>query len=266
MLVYQRDNSTSQDHIQIDVYDDFSIFPHFHRDFEFFLVLEGEIDAIVHGRTETARAGELGFVFSNEVHAYQTSKHSKVIMCPFSGSFVSSFVRETEGFIGERITFPCGEALAGYIKDCYMQPYKPDKMTLKASLYAICARYLQCVPLVERKRGNDDLLHGLLSYVEENYREDITMKSAAKAIGYDENYLSRYFHQMVGMNYRRFINQYRVEYACHLIADKSGRISDIALECGFQNIRSFNRAFQDIMQETPSDYATRHNRTRIADR
>lgn len=254
MLVYQRDNSTGQDHIQIDLYTSFSIFPHFHRDWEFFLMLDGEMDVIVHGRTETARAGDLGLVFSNEVHAYQTRQYSRVLMCPFSGSFVNAFVRETEGHVGERTVCPCGDALANYIQSCYLAGRTPDKMTLKATLYAICARYLQCVPLMARKKGNDDLLHGLLSYVEENYREAITMKSAARVIGYDENYLSRYFHQMVGMNFRRFLNQYRVEYACHLMESTGAPLSAIALECGFQNIRSFNRAFADIMRVTPTSH------------
>lgn len=252
MAVYQRDNSTSHDHIQIDVYSDFQFFPHFHRDLEFFFVLEGELDVIVHGRTDTARAGDLGLVFSNQVHAYQTASHSKVLVCPFSGSFVNSFMRETEGYVGEKTVFPCDQALAQYLKACYLTPETPDKLTLKATLYALCARYLQCVPLTQAKRGNNELLHQLLTYVEDNYQENITIKSAAKAIGYDENYISRYFHQMVGMNFRRFLNQYRIDYACQLIETRSQRMSDIALMCGFQNIRSFNRAFLEITGTTPS--------------
>ncbi len=255
MLVYQRDNSTGQDHIQIDIYQDFQFFPHFHRDLEFFLVLEGEIEVMVRGRTESARPGEMGLIFSNEVHTYHTPQTSRVLICPFSGSLVSSFMRETEGLTGTKTVVPCGEALAAYIISCYQDEKTPDKLTLKGSLYALCARYLQCAPLTERKKGNDELLHRLLTYVEENYRENITMKSAAKEIGYDENYLSRYFHQMVGMNFRRFVNQYRIEYACNLIEEDSMRLSDIALECGFQNIRSFNRAFMDTLGDTPSAYA-----------
>lgn len=254
MILYQQENSSRPEHIQIDLYTDFYYVPHLHRDLEFSLVLEGEMEVTVQGRTETARAGDLVLVLSNEVHAYHTRRHSRVLVCPFSGGFVHDFMREIEGKTGAQSVFSCDETLREYIKSCYLKPDWPDKMTLKATLYGICARYLQCVPLRPIRGNHDELLHQLLSYVMENYRENITLKTAARAIGYDENYLSRYFHQAVGMNFRRFLNQYRIEYACHLLQNRAANIADVALQAGFQNIRSFNRAFQDVMGKTPTEY------------
>lgn len=257
MLIYQKINSTYADHVQIDVYTDFHFIPHLHRDLEFLLMLEGEMEVIVGGRTETAQAGDLALVLSNQIHAYHTQQHSKVLVCPFSGSYVREFVRLTEGFEGIKSVFPSDPALAGYLESCYLKKEYPDRLTLKATLYAICAKYLQCVQLKETKGANDLLLNKLLAYVEDHYRDNITIKSAARDIGYDENYLSRYFHATVGMNFRRYINQYRIEYACHFMSAGGRKIADIAMESGFQNIRSFNRAFLDSTGITPSEYIKR---------
>lgn len=254
MVIYQQENSRSQAHVKIDLYTDFHYVPHLHRDLEFALMLEGEMEITVQGRTEIMRPGDLALVLSNEVHAYRTESHSKVLVCPFSGDFVHAFQREMEGKAGQSSVFPCPGPLQEYLKSCFLQQVPPDLMTLKAAFYAICARYLQAVPLRPVREGHDELLHKLLQYVKENYRENITMKTAARAIGYDANYLSRYFHQMVGMNFRRFIHQYRIEYACSLLEEPGFSIADVALLSGFQNIRSFNRAFQEIMQKTPSEY------------
>lgn len=254
MLIYQKDNSTYTDHVQIDVYKDFQFIPHLHRDLEFILVLEGEMEVIVGDRKEPAHTGDLALVLSNQIHAYHTPRHSKVLVCPFSTNYVREFIRQTEGLEGSQSVFNSTPALAQYIKSCYLKTEYPDKMTLKATLYAICAEYMRNVPLIEAKSANDILLNKLLAYVEDNYRENITIKSAARSIGYDENYLSRYFHSTVGMNFRRYINQYRIEYACHFMGIGGRKISDIALESGFQNIRSFNRAFLESIGMTPSEY------------
>lgn len=100
-----------------------------------------------------------------------------------------------------------------------------------------------------------------MRYVEENYREDISMKQAARALGYSENYLSRAFHTAVGMNFRQYVNQYRVQLACRLIEQRRGSMTRIAMESGFQNIRSFNRAFMRATGRTPSHYGSGEFRT-----
>lgn len=256
MLVYQSDNSMSHEHMRVEYYLNFSFFPHLHRDLEFVLVLEGEVNVDAPGGNEIVRAGQLALFLSNQVHAFSTPEFSRVFVVNFSVGYVNTFIRQVEGKVGACSVFDSTQALTAYLYDIYMkEPHSlPDALTFKASCYAVCARFLQCVPLKDAPQANDSVLHQLLSYVEENYKENISMKSAAKAIGYDENYLSRYFHQSVNINFRRYVNQYRIDYACRLMEEKDKRLSDIAFECGFQNIRSFNRAFIEIVKKTPSEY------------
>ncbi len=253
-LMYQSENSVQLDRVRMDLYTNFTFPMHIHRDLEFILVLEGEIEIITEFGGETAYVGEMALILSNQRHAFRTAAASKTLICTFSPSFVNAFTMQIKGMISQRCVFPCGPGLSAYLESCYLSPMLPDKLTLKASFYAICARYLQCASLLETPIRHDDLLNKLLLYVEENYRDNISLNSASRAIGYDENYLSRYFHQAVGINFRQFVNQYRVEYACHLMHDASVRMADVAMNSGFQNIRSFNRAFLSIMGKTPTEY------------
>ncbi len=255
MLLYQRDNSTLPQHVRVDLYEDFAFVPHLHKDFEFVLVLDGALEVCLHSRTETAGVGDLALIFPNEIHAYATPAHSRVLVCVFSGDYVGAFLHETAGSRGTRSVFESTPGLRAYLGDCYLERQAMDKFSLKASFYAVCAQYLQVVPLAPFAEQNDDLLCRLLSYVEERYREDISLVSAARAIGYSPNYLSRFFHAAVGLHFRRFLNQYRVQYACRLIEERELTMTEIALESGFQNIRSFNRAFVEIMGCAPTQYA-----------
>jgi AraC-like DNA-binding protein len=66
-------------------------------------------------------------------------------------------------------------------------------------------------------------------------------------------YFSRMFKQTVGTDFRTFVNEIRIERAERLMLDETMSIADIALECGFENIRTFNRAFQVIRKSTPTE-------------
>lgn len=257
MPLYQLDNSTAPGHVRVDLYDDFSFVPHLHKDFEFVYVLEGTMDVCLRERRETAAAGDLALIFPNEIHAYATPERSRSLVCVFSGDYVGAFVREVAGKQGQRTVFQATPGLRAFLEECYLGPKTADRFSLKASFYAVCAQYLRQVPLAACICRHDDLLCQLLAYVEERFREDISLNSAAAAIGYSPNYLSRFFHAAVGMHFRRFLNQYRVQYACHLLEENAYSVTQIALECGFQNIRSFNRAFLEIMGHPPTRSAGR---------
>ena len=252
MPLYQLDNSTAAQHARIDLYDYFFFIPHLHKDFELAYVLEGEMEVCLRERRETARAGELALVFPNEIHAYATPHRSRVLVCVFSGDYVGAFAHETQGRRGARSVFDGTPGLRAYLEECFLSGRGADRFALTGAFYAVCAQFLREVPLAPFDAQHDDLLCRLLAYVEAHYREDISLHSAARAIGYSPNYLSRFFHAAVGMHFRRYLNQYRIQYACQLLEEGGLSVSQIALECGFQSIRSFNRAFAEQMGRTPT--------------
>ena len=60
----------------------------------------------------------------------------------------------------------------------------------------------------------------------------------------------------MGMNYVTYVNMVRIEQAIAMLSTNQYRMIDIALECGFSNIRSFNRTFKEITGYTPTDFST----------
>ncbi len=56
------------------------------------------------------------------------------------------------------------------------------------------------------------------------------------------------------MNFRRYLNHIRLEYAIQLIKTSNAPLTDVWAESGFNSQRSFNRAFMEIMGTTPREY------------
>jgi AraC-like DNA-binding protein len=58
-------------------------------------------------------------------------------------------------------------------------------------------------------------------------------------------------------NFNQFLNQYRIEEAARRLQDPHEQhipISSIALDVGYASLSSFNKAFKDTYQVTPSVY------------
>ena len=110
-----------------------------------------------------------------------------------------------------------------------------------------------------REEGNESLRLSLIredirTYIGKNYREDISMQSAAQAMGYSEAYFCKLFKQCFRVNFSAYLNEYRIEKAKAMMADPRINIKDIGMACGYSDSNYFARVFKRITGQTPSDY------------
>ena len=110
-----------------------------------------------------------------------------------------------------------------------------------------------------REEGTESLRLSLIredirTYIGKNYREDISMQSAAQAMGYSEAYFCKLFKQCFRVNFSAYLNEYRIEKAKAMMADPRVNIKDVGMACGYSDSNYFARVFKRITGQTPSDY------------
>ena len=86
-----------------------------------------------------------------------------------------------------------------------------------------------------------------MKYVNEHFKEDITVKSIAETLYMDRGRLSRLFLKYSGISLNDYINTLRLTEAVRLI-DAGLKITDAALESGFQTVRTFNNVYNKLKQ------------------
>jgi AraC-like DNA-binding protein len=91
-------------------------------------------------------------------------------------------------------------------------------------------------------------------YVEEHLGDEIDRASVAAEAHLSEGAFSRFFKLRTGKTLPQYVNELRVGRACRLLADEAAKITDIAMDCGFQNLANFNRRFREITGMAPRDY------------
>ena len=87
-----------------------------------------------------------------------------------------------------------------------------------------------------------------------NYSKNLTQQSIAKAFGYHPAYISGYFKSRLDIGMSRYINVIRLNCAVQLMRKKKFNMTEIALECGFNSVRTFYRAFRQEFGCSPGDY------------
>ena len=124
----------------------------------------------------------------------------------------------------------------------------------KAYLYYIAARLLEESVLIPQTARRSDLLHQILTYIQEHYLESLTLQDLASFLGYNRLYLSRYINSTLHLSFTDLLNQHRINYAAYLLGSTGDSISSITFSCGYNNLRTFNRCFQEFEHCTPREY------------
>lgn len=113
---------------------------------------------------------------------------------------------------------------------------------------------LRQTELVPRISSSTNTINSILTYCQENYSENISLDSLANDLHISKYHISHIFNNSLGISFNNHINSLRVKRACELIREKDYTMSYIAQDVGFGSIRSFNRAFMQIMNTTPLKY------------
>lgn len=107
-------------------------------------------------------------------------------------------------------------------------------------------------------------LNNVITYINTNYVEEITLEKAASIAGFSKFHFSRLFKQFTGQSYYNFLNQRRVKAAEALLLNPHLSVTDVAMQSGFTSIATFNRVFRQAKDCTPSEYKVfYHRRSRI---
>lgn len=94
----------------------------------------------------------------------------------------------------------------------------------------------------------------VLKYMEEHYKERITLADLAGEAGMNEQYFCRFFRKMTGKTPITYLNDYRVGHAGEALLQSDARIVEICYENGFENVSYFIRKFKEGKGMTPKEY------------
>ncbi|MCQ5201437.1 AraC family transcriptional regulator [Mordavella massiliensis] len=107
-------------------------------------------------------------------------------------------------------------------------------------------------PLVKQShRMRDFYIKEALSFIEQNFQNDISVEDIAAFCGLNRSYFGKIFHDTVGKSPQEFLISYRMSKAGELLKLTSLSIGDIGNAVGYSNQLHFSRAFKNTYGVSP---------------
>jgi AraC-like DNA-binding protein len=253
-------------------YNNISFLAHWHKELEFIYIRNGSARISINDHIFVANKGDLVLCDSGNIHysdSYDMDNSLDFIV--FDPNIVSPLYEKTN-FEHPLITKDMLDDLHLYDKLIHLidvlkvetkqkEPYYKEIVT--ATLTEFWYQLQRKVPknhnLAADTNKRDSMLYDLqqlLKYIDTNYSESLDLEFAANKMNFSESHFSKIFKKLTGINYVNYVNLVRVEHAASQLKNTPDKVTDIAINCGFNNIRNFNRVFKAITGMTPTAFAT----------
>lgn len=95
--------------------------------------------------------------------------------------------------------------------------------------------------------------------IQRDYQRPLSLDMLAKKYGYSKPYFSKLFKQHFGIGFYEFLTRERLQHASSELNQRHEKISTVALNNGFTEVKSFNLAFKKHFGITPSAYQEKYS-------
>lgn len=254
----------------------FSFMAHWHLDVELVYVLHGEIQIGINSEIRILSKGDLAICGSGDIHFYNSDGTESEVMIvifrsdliesparwPKSTRFITPFIDKNQPFYEDlpKDTLRRIDEIFNLLLIEYEQRESFHDMVLKGLLYELCGMALRYIPSCSTETKRDSKVFSeinaiqlALSYLEDNFANEISLDDLAAHAHLSPFHFSRLFRKTCGTSFKTYLNTARINKAETLLSTTAMPIIDIALECGFNSVRTFNRVFKSIKSKTPSN-------------
>ncbi|WP_277300814.1 AraC family transcriptional regulator [Veillonella montpellierensis] len=253
---------------------------HFHTDIEIIHILSGSMTYYINGEAIHVKSDDILFINSSQLHnaMLTTSPY-----CQFNFVLISPSIITDNTWLSKKYMEPFLNTSQYHYQhvsasDLYHQElhYAIDTMVackqsaapgsdldllgqaymLMKYIYLLYEKHLPSTSTMDKDLPLQNLM---LQYIYQQYRQKLTLHDIAAAGNVSPSSCCKIFKKYVHQSPMVYVNQYRLQMACHLLITTDYPITDIAYQCGFNQPSYFNKLFFKTYHCTPTHYRQRAN-------
>ncbi len=223
----------------------------FHQTVEFLFVTEGWQEVTVNGKVLTVEEGDILFVETLSTHVYGKGCDAKGYVLLLGEWYLQFFRRQYD-----EKTLPtlmkdkaANEAILEYVRFWHKNQggTEYEKFNKANVLLAMLTKVYP--PQYNVTEKGDELAVKILMYINDHYREDITLEQIAGEFGYVKQYCSMVFNKVLKESFRSYLNKVRVRKFAEIWNErktgKNSTIMSVAFYCGFGSMATFYRSYKE---------------------
>lgn len=278
-----KDNINSYDKIekdfeisQVKLYGNISMeTTHFHDAYEIYYLLEGERNYFIKDKIYHVQKGDIIFIDIKEIHKTLDAGapiHERILIS-FKKSYLNNILVEknnyqllTTCFHQKAYVLRLDSKQQELIKNILFKMLEENKNeTCNSSIYLkimltelliVSGRLFQDTPHHNFENTNPTFnkISEIISYINENYMQNLTLDFISKNFFISTWYLSRTFKKVTGLTLSEYINNIRIKESEKILLNTKLSITIISEKVGYDSITHFGRVFKSITGVSPLKY------------
>ncbi|MDO5522403.1 MAG: helix-turn-helix domain-containing protein [bacterium] len=241
---------------------------HWHLALEILYILNGNANVNIEQTPHHVDPLDVIVIDSSKIHdAVYALPHTMGISIHISKNFMRRYIPDLEllriecspeDLLPEQR--PAYTQLCEYLKELtVLYVNQPKTYELKSN--ALVLEILSCliehfsIPLTEtlsiKDIKNIDRMNQIGKYVDDHYKEPITLQNAADELLLNKEYFCRFFKQNTGVSFVTYLNQVRINHIYYDLIHTEDSTSTILDRHGFYNQKLFYKMFKEIYDCTP---------------
>ena len=245
---------------------------HWHEEIELLYQLNGRSDIQIDGKKYQIQNKLLTVINSRQVHSIHTYSDTSMFICVhISKKLIEKYIPDIDLYRIYCIPDDIPDSqFPEYLSVCrqmeaLLRLYITDKPAWQMESEGIILQVLaQLIRHFSRKSAPDEIglssadrtsfnrIRDVITYVEEHFREPISLQDIAGHLGLGREYFCRFFKKNMGMSFLRYLNEVRISHVYRDLEQTDAPIAEIAEKNGFLNQKLFNRTFREVYGCTPS--------------
>lgn len=245
---------------------------HWHEEIELLYQLNGRSDIQIDGKKYQIQNKLLTVINSRQVHSIHTYSDTSMFICVhISKKLIEKYIPDIDLYRIYCIPDDIPDSqFPEYLSVCrqmeaLLRLYITDKPAWQMESEGIILQVLaQLIRHFSRKFAPDEIglssadrtsfnrIRDVITYVEEHFREPISLQDIAGHLSLGREYFCRFFKKNMGMSFLRYLNEVRISHVYRDLEQTDAPIAEIAEKNGFHNQKLFNRTFREVYGCTPS--------------
>ena len=244
---------------------------HYHDELEFLPIYDGSFHCTVYDREYVANAGDVIFINSRVPHSTFRTEPSRNGLLQFRESDFNDneftklikYSMRYQSQVYYPIKVFSSPELFSVVDDILKESEKKEKayeIFVKSGIYKVLGILYREGILSDADKiyntGEIKKILPILSYINNNFSENITLEYASRQLGFDQSYFCRIFKIATGATFTEYLNFVRICKAEKLLVKSHDSILNISEAVGFSSVSYFNRIFKRYRNCSPRVYRT----------
>lgn len=250
----------------------FSIPEHWHEDFEYLVVLDGQLHYSVEGEQIILKKGEGILVNSKRIHSNYSPKGEYCLFCfvIIHPSYVASSPYIEEKYISpllrrgvfDYLLLKRGTWTEQILDELLRMFNSPSDEAIELEIIETSYRVMRLLYLhyksefseVQVNTTYDAAFRNMLTYLQEHYSERISLGDIAASGNIGKSLCTKLFRKYTAKTPGDYLINYRITKSMALLTSTDMEITEVAFAVGFSSNSHFTKTFREITGTTPLKY------------